>query len=203
MSCRFGNSLWKPTGKKTDRSMGKKWPIPGFSSPVSFTVHSIKEGSVHCVVIRHMPFRLSRATWKKSKNFFSKWDKVLEQQQPVSNYSSSIHFVWRSCAVWSLVCVVWSVNSALWRYMLYSVHYKNCQVRVVPLPLATGENSHNRWSGLPSCFAPSSPRIIIISIQYFPTHICISYFSPSALPSPPRIIIICIQHFTSLLGTFV
>ena len=27
MSCRFGNSLSKPAGKKTDRSMGKKWPI--------------------------------------------------------------------------------------------------------------------------------------------------------------------------------
>ena len=138
--------------------MGKKWPIPGILISSFFDSQFIVRGQCAlCSDKTYMPFRLSRATWKKSKNFFSKWDKLLEQQQPVSNYSSSIHFVWRSCAVWSLVCVVWSVNSALWRYMLYSVHYKNCQVRVVPLPLATGENSHNRWSGLPFCFTPSSP----------------------------------------------
>ena len=39
----------------------------------------------------------------------------------------------------SVVCGVCSVCS---------VPCKNWQVRVVPLPLATGENSHNRWSGL-------------------------------------------------------
>ena len=46
---------------------------------------------------------LSRATWKKSKKN-SKRDKLLEQQ-PVSNYSSSIHFVWKSFYTLCTLCV--------------------------------------------------------------------------------------------------